>query len=281
MIAPRTPQGPPAVAAHYDDLDVLYREVWGEHVHHGLWETGRESSSEAVEHLVERVAELAEVRPGQAVCDVGCGYGATARMLASRYGATVAGLSLSEAQLRFARTRGVDPENPRFLLCDWLENQLDDGAYDAVIAVESSEHVADKPRFFAEARRVLRPGGRVVVCSWLSSDAPRRWEVDHLLEPICREGRLAGLGTAGEVRGWLESAGLILDEELDVSRQVKRTWPLCVGRSLKLLWRREEVRRWLVRGPSRNRIFALTMLRLWLAYEVGALRYGIFRARRA
>jgi tocopherol O-methyltransferase len=280
MIEPRTPQGPPAVAAHYDELDGLYREVWGEHVHHGLWETGLESPAEAVEKLVERVAELAEIRPGHDVCDVGSGYGATARLLASRYGATVTGLSLSDAQHRFARARSGDAENPRYLLRDWLENRLGDGSYDAVIAVESSEHVADKQRFFAEARRVLRAGGRLVVCAWLSSDAPRPWEVKHLLEPICREGRLAGLGTAGEVRCWIEGAGFDLVEHIDVSRKVKRTWPLCIGGALKLLWRDAEVRRWLLRGSSANRVFGLTMLRLWLAFEVGAMRYGIFSARR-
>jgi tocopherol O-methyltransferase len=283
MIEPRTAQRPPAVAAHYDDLDRLYRDVWGEHVHHGLWDTGRESSTEAVENLVVRVAELAEIGRGDEVCDVcdvGCGYGATARMLASRYGARVTGLSLSDAQLRFAREHTVG-DNPRYLLRDWLENDLPDASFDAVIAVESSEHVGDKERFFSEAHRVLRPGGRLVVCAWLSSDAPRPWEIDHLLEPICREGRLTALGTAGENRGWIERAGFVVEEHRDVSRQVKRTWPLCIGRTLRLLAREPATLGWLIRGESENRIFALTMLRLWLAYEVGAMRYGIFKARRA
>lgn len=279
MIDPRTPLRPSAVAAHYDDLDRLYRDVWGEHVHHGLWETGRESPAEAVENLVVRVAELAEIRAGDRVCDVGCGYGATARMLASRYGANVTGLSVSAAQLRFARERTMG-ENPTYLLRDWLANQLPATAFDAVIAVESSEHVGHKQRFFSEAYRVLRPGGRLVVCAWLSSDAPSTWEIDHLLEPICREGRLAALGTAGEVRSWIESGGFVVEEHRDVSRQVKRTWPLCVGRTLKLLWREPAVLAWLVGGSSENRVFGLTMLRLWLAYEVGAIRYGIFKARR-
>ena len=31
-------------ASHYDDLDQFYREIWGEHVHHGVWFTGKESA---------------------------------------------------------------------------------------------------------------------------------------------------------------------------------------------------------------------------------------------
>ena len=41
------------VASHYDDLDAFYREIWGEHVHHGVWHTGRESDLEAAENLVQ------------------------------------------------------------------------------------------------------------------------------------------------------------------------------------------------------------------------------------
>ncbi|RZM06556.1 MAG: SAM-dependent methyltransferase, partial [Sphingomonas sp.] len=57
MIVPRTPQAAADVAVHYDELDAIYRAVWGEHVHHGLWRTGRESSAEATVTLSLAVAE--------------------------------------------------------------------------------------------------------------------------------------------------------------------------------------------------------------------------------
>jgi tocopherol O-methyltransferase len=41
MIVPRTVQTAESVARHYDTLDRFYREIWGEHVHHGLWRGGR------------------------------------------------------------------------------------------------------------------------------------------------------------------------------------------------------------------------------------------------
>ncbi len=55
------------VARHYDALDELYRRVWGEHVHHGLWRTGKESPTEAVEQLVELVAAEAGIAIQHAV----------------------------------------------------------------------------------------------------------------------------------------------------------------------------------------------------------------------
>lgn len=83
MIFPRTPQTVAAVAAHYDELDVFYRDVWGEHVHHGYWPRGHERDDGAAEALVDLLAERLSLAPGQAVCDIGCGYGAAARHLAT------------------------------------------------------------------------------------------------------------------------------------------------------------------------------------------------------
>ncbi len=59
MIFPKRPQSIAAVATHYDELDSFYREIWGEHVHHGYWATGRESAGQAVEALVDRLDLLA------------------------------------------------------------------------------------------------------------------------------------------------------------------------------------------------------------------------------
>ena len=56
MIVPRETQTSAAVAEHYDELDPFYREIWGEHVHHGLWTTGRETPDQAVEALIAHLA---------------------------------------------------------------------------------------------------------------------------------------------------------------------------------------------------------------------------------
>src|SRR5437667_187331 len=76
MIQPRRPLAAGVVADHYQELDRHYREIWGEHVHHGLWRTGRETPLEAVEQLIAFVAEQAGIRPGDRVVDIGSGYGA-------------------------------------------------------------------------------------------------------------------------------------------------------------------------------------------------------------
>jgi tocopherol O-methyltransferase len=278
MIEPRAAMTRTAVAAHYDDLDRFYRELWGEHLHHGLWRTGRESPEEAARQLTALVAGRAGVGPGDRVCDVGCGYGGTARVLAQEHGAAVTGLTISRAQYDYAVALDPAADNPAYLLRDWAENGLEPGSFDAVIAVESTEHMPDKAGFFAEAARVLRPGGRLVVCAWLTAPDPGRLGVRHLLEPICREGRLFGMGTADDYRRLAAEAGFGAVDVEDLSRQVKKTWPVCVVRTLKGLARRPEYRRFLVQGGSADRVFALTLFRIWAAYELGLMRYGLLTA---
>src|SRR4051812_20752821 len=198
MIFPRDPQTAADVGGHYDELDETYRSIWGEHVHHGYWRTGRETPEEATEALVELVAERLEPGPGLALVDIGCGYGATAARLAAQDEVDVTGFPLSEAQWRIAAAR---PGALTFYRRDWLDNGLADGAFDRAYAIESSEHMVDKARFFSEAWRVLKPGGRLVVCAWLSRTEAHRMEIRHLLEPICREGRVASMGARGGFEG--------------------------------------------------------------------------------
>jgi tocopherol O-methyltransferase len=251
-------------------------------VHHGLWLTGKETPSTAALQLLVMVAQRASLQPGSKVCDVGAGYGATARWLARHCEAQVTALTVSSAQFAYARAQAV-PQNgppPVYLLQDWLSNALPDASFDAVIAIESTEHMADKHRCFAEAWRVLRPGGKFVICAWLARESPRDWEVRHLLEPICREGRLAGLGSGSEYCRLLQQAGFIVEDRTDASAQVQRTWTVVLQRMFHGLVTKWAYWRYLLDRQKQERIFGLTVARMWLAYRVGALRYEIITVYR-
>ena len=227
LIAPKHPQPTTAVAAHYNELDRFYREIWGEHVHHGYWKTGRETAAEAVIALIDHLAERMDFAPGQRVCDIGCGYGATAQHFATTHGVNVTGVTISAAQAQRAEAqrtqdqRAQDQSIPWGRLSivqqTWLRNDFPSAHFDRAYAIESSEHMQDKQRFFDEAYRVLKPNGLLGIYAWLARDDPRPWEVRHLLEPICREGRLPGMGNEADYLRLGVEAGFQVRQVEDLS----------------------------------------------------------------
>jgi tocopherol O-methyltransferase len=199
----------------------------GEHVHHGLWERGDETAHEAVLSLIRSVARHGEITVGKRVCDVGCGYGGNARVLEAEFEATVSAITLSSANTSMPSQRG-DARSPKYLLGDWASSALPSGIFDAVISIESSEHMQDKPTFFDQARRVLKDGGQMVVCAWLAADHSTSSHRRHLLEPIFREARLPGIGTEADYRKWFSDANFEIENFEDLSARVRKTRSICL-----------------------------------------------------
>ena len=209
MIVPKRPQTVAAVAAHYDELDSFYREIWSEHVHHGYWVSGKETPGAAAVALVDLLADKLGIATGQTLCDIGCGYGAAAAHLANRHVVDVTGFTVSAAQAFRARAPGRG--SVTILHQDWLTNTLAPCSFDRAYAIESSEHMVDKGRFFQEAFRTLKPGGMLGIFAWLAAEGASRWQERHLLEPICREGRLPGMGTETDYLSLGRAAGVPTD----------------------------------------------------------------------
>ncbi len=117
------------------------------------WYTGRRKIlSSFVEDICRRVTDR---RPR--ILDVGCGTGANLLML-SKYG-DAEGVDVSEDALAFCRERGL--ENVKLGAAEELP--YEDGTFDLVTALDVVEHLDDDLAGLREMRRVLRPGGRVLL----------------------------------------------------------------------------------------------------------------------
>jgi demethylmenaquinone methyltransferase/2-methoxy-6-polyprenyl-1,4-benzoquinol methylase len=113
-----------------------------------------------------RAADLAAVGPGSRVLDVATGTGDLALELARRVapGGEVIGSDFAEAMLDRAREKAqAHASRPRFEWGDALRLPYDDAGFDAATVAFGARNFADLGRGLAEMRRVVRPGGRVVV----------------------------------------------------------------------------------------------------------------------
>jgi tocopherol O-methyltransferase len=107
------------IIEHYDLVSPYYRSLWGEHLHHGYWIRGDESKEEAQLQLIEHLAELAKIRPGWEILDIGCGYGGSSLYLAKNYNAAVTGITISPVQAEMAIQAAARQQlDAKFLVMD-------------------------------------------------------------------------------------------------------------------------------------------------------------------
>ena len=119
---------------------------------------------EAQHRKIDQLLDLAGVRRGTRVLEIGTGWGELALRAAAR-GATVVTLTLSEEQKQLAERRiakAGHADRVEVRLCDYRSAT---GSYDAVVSVEMVEAVGRRywPAYFSTLDRVLAPGGRVAL----------------------------------------------------------------------------------------------------------------------
>ena len=126
------------------------------------------------------VADLAEVGPGDRVVDVGCGPGRFLREAAKR-GATAVGVDPSSQMRRLATWRMPASLRDAVRVTDGTAERLPlgDGEATAAWAVASFHHWTDPDAGLAELRRVLRPGGRLLIAERFAR--PGGWFQHHAL----------------------------------------------------------------------------------------------------
>lgn len=157
-----------AIAYHYDLSNDFYR-LWldPEMVYScAYFETGRESLAAAQIAKLRHICRKLRLTEDDYLLDVGCGWGALARLAAREFGAKVLGITLSEQQLELGRARVRAERLQRQVqleLMDYRDLPCD-GRFDKIASVGMFEHVghANLALYFQHLHDALRPGGLVL-----------------------------------------------------------------------------------------------------------------------
>jgi cyclopropane-fatty-acyl-phospholipid synthase len=163
------------VAHHYDLDDRLYDLFLDPHRQYSCayWAPGITTLQAAQEAKLAHIAAKLDLKPGQRVLDIGCGWGGLARYLHKVSGAHVTGITLSEEQLKYARAEaarqgltGVD-----YQLIDYRQMS---GQFDRIVSVGMFEHVGlpHYQQFFDTVERLLATDGVALLHTIARADGP-------------------------------------------------------------------------------------------------------------
>jgi len=213
------------IIEHYDVVSPYYSSLWGEHLHHGYWVRGDESKERAQIQLIEHLAQLARVKPGSEILDIGCGMGGSSLFLAKEYNAATTGITNSSVQVQMAMKAALrEGLNANFLLMDAQAMEFQK-QFDVLWSVESISHYERREEFFASAAKLLKPGGLFAITDWFKKKNLTRAETREFIDPI-EKGMFVELQVMDDYEQLLISNGLrILCREV-LNKHCAKTWDL-------------------------------------------------------
>ncbi|MDQ3485847.1 MAG: class I SAM-dependent methyltransferase [Actinomycetota bacterium] len=253
-----------AIHRHYDVSNTFYRHVLGPSMVYtcAVYPRDEATLEEAQAEKFDLIARKLDLKPGQRLLDVGCGWGGMVRHAAREYGVRALGVTLSEQQASWGK-EAIDRDG----VGDLAEvRHLDyrdvlEGEFDAVSSIGLTEHIGVRnyPAYFGLLRDKLRPEGRLLNHS-ITRHHNRREETGAFIDRyVFPDGELTGSGT---IITQAQEAGLEVVHSENIRRHYAKTlhawsdnlvanWEPCVA----------EV------GPGTARVWGLYMAGSRLAFE--------------
>ena len=149
---------------HYEVPTEFYQRVLGPRLKYSCcwFERGDETLAAAEEAMLRLYAERARLADGQAILELGCGWGSLSLWLAARFPrAQITGVSHSRTQKAFidAEAARLGLRNLTIITCDMNDLEFPAACYDRVVSVEMFEHMKNWPRLLRGIAHSLRADG--------------------------------------------------------------------------------------------------------------------------
>uniref|UniRef100_A0A0D6QZ18 Methyltransferase type 11 domain-containing protein n=1 Tax=Araucaria cunninghamii TaxID=56994 RepID=A0A0D6QZ18_ARACU len=282
------------IADFYDASSEVWEEIWGEHMHHGFYDVSAQDVSlcdhrAAQMRMIEETLSFAAV-PGEdeskrpkSIVDVGCGIGGSSRYLATKYGATVKGITLSPLQAARANalTAAASLSNKvEFQVADALNQPFPDGQFDLVWSMESGEHMPDKEKFMKELVRVAAPGGFIIIVTWchrdlLPGEVSLKPSEQELLDKICKAYYLPAWCSPSDYVKLAQASSLQDIKTADWSDNVAPFWPAVIRSAFS--WRAIAG---VLRSGWKTLKGAFAMTLMVKGYKQGLIKFAVITARK-
>jgi tocopherol O-methyltransferase len=275
------------VVGYYNQTRWEYRHLWKSDealaIHFGYFDETVRDHRESLVKINEVLAQYLGIARDDRVLDAGCGIGGSALWMAEHAGCQVTGINITPYQVQMARSaarqRGLD-DSVRFELADFTQTGLPSESFTVIWALESVVHAEHKEDFAAEARRLLAPGGRLMIAEYLVRDEPILTEEERIVMVPWLEGwAMPNLFGERQYREVLAAAGFDGIRVVDISKQVEPSLDR-LARMTSLLLPLAPPLRWLriiKSGQLKNARAVDAQIR---AFKAGLWRYKVVLAHR-
>jgi MPBQ/MSBQ methyltransferase len=173
------------IAEHYDEFSFLY-ENWSGAAqggyHFGIAEKIGDifHNDQMVHNLSNHIIDSFKIEKlsNPIILDAGCGVGDVANIVASSYPkSSVYGVTISKEQCSIAQKKYSKAKNIKILNGDFEKTNLDDKIFNVVYFIDSFCHGddSDKKKVLAESYRLLKPGGKLVICDVFLQKGSDKW----------------------------------------------------------------------------------------------------------
>jgi len=236
-----------AVRTYYDQNTTLFlafnRSRKADNIHRSLWTDGAKTLQEALNVTNERIrAEIESVAPTQArIADLGCGVGAGLIYIIQRLRepAPALGLTLSPIQARlanqFAEQSGLDGKI-LFAEGDFTAVPLASESLEVIYSVEAVVHAQDPEKYFREASRLLRRGGKLILVDDYLLNRRLSQNESKWLRAYVSGWHVPGVTTVEQAISFAEKFQLQLVKNDDLTKHLRlRTLPHSIADALLFL----------------------------------------------
>lgn len=159
-----------AIVSYYEECDNAYRDAWGMdqnmQLNLGIWNKDTKKLSEALVNLNNEMIQVAKLVKSNHVLDAGCGVGGTLIHFAKQIGCTGIGITLTPHQAEKAnenaKKEGVN-HLVKFEVMDFCNTSFENESFTLITGMESICYAEPKIAFLKEAKRLLKPGGRIAI----------------------------------------------------------------------------------------------------------------------
>ncbi|WP_062309856.1 cyclopropane fatty acyl phospholipid synthase [Polynucleobacter sinensis] len=230
------------------DKEMMYSCAYWEHAH---------DLDKAQLDKMELICRKLQLKAGESLLEIGCGWGGFARYAAQNYGVRVLGVTISQEQYRIAKQK-CGGENVEILLSDYRDLE---GQFDKIVSIGMFEHVGEKnyQKYFSVASRLLADNG-IFLLHTIGSDVTTLRTDPWIEKYIFPNGKIPSIGEIG-----IASEGHFIVEDLqNIGLDYEKTL---------LAWHQKFISSW----PSLSYKYDSVFYRMWIYYLLGCAAY--FKSR--